>query len=88
MWVKPVLVGQFEFVEWTPDNSETASDEVSVRHWDAKSRFRKAILARDLVRYSAVKPDAGNHQRGSTREHRRGVCCDASAMEDVQYCVR
>jgi bifunctional non-homologous end joining protein LigD len=19
-WLKPVLVGQFEFVEWTPDN--------------------------------------------------------------------
>ena len=40
-WLKPVLVGQFEFVEWTPDSH--------LRH----SRFiglREDRKARDVVR--------------------------------------
>jgi bifunctional non-homologous end joining protein LigD len=43
-WLKPVLVGQFEFVEWTPDNH--------LRH----SRFvglRTHKKAKDVVRESA-----------------------------------
>ena len=30
-WVKPVLVGQFEFVEWTPDNHLRHSRFVGLR---------------------------------------------------------
>ena len=30
-WVKPVLVGQFEFVEWTPDNHLRHSRFVALR---------------------------------------------------------
>jgi bifunctional non-homologous end joining protein LigD len=26
-WMKPVLVGQFEFVEWTPDTSAARTDK-------------------------------------------------------------
>jgi ATP-dependent DNA ligase len=31
LWLKPVLVGQFEFVEWTPDNHLRNSKFVEVR---------------------------------------------------------
>lgn len=30
-WLKPVLVGQFEFVEWTPDNHLRHSKFVGLR---------------------------------------------------------
>ena len=30
-WVRPVLVGQFEFVEWTPDNHLRHSRFVGLR---------------------------------------------------------
>jgi len=30
-WLKPVLVGQFEFVEWTPDNHLRHSRFVALR---------------------------------------------------------
>ena len=44
-WLKPVLVGQFEFLEWTPDNH--------LRH----SRFvglREDKKARDVVRENGI----------------------------------
>jgi ATP-dependent DNA ligase len=43
LWLKPVLVGQFEFREWTPDNH--------LRH----SRF---VALRDDKKASEVKRDA------------------------------
>jgi|SRR6516164_3270075 ATP-dependent DNA ligase len=33
-WVKPVLVGQFEFTEWTPDNHLRHSSFITL--WDDK----------------------------------------------------
>ena len=30
-WLKPVLVGQFEFVEWTPDNHLRHSKFITLR---------------------------------------------------------
>lgn len=30
-WVKPILVGQFEFVEWTPDNHLRHSQFIALR---------------------------------------------------------
>ena len=37
LWLKPVLVGQFEFLEWTPDNQLRHSKFVSLRE-DRKPR--------------------------------------------------
>jgi ATP-dependent DNA ligase len=31
LWLKPVLVGQFEFTEWTPDNHLRHSKFVALR---------------------------------------------------------
>jgi ATP-dependent DNA ligase len=36
-WLKPMLVGQFEFVEWTPDNHLRHSRFVALRE-DKKAR--------------------------------------------------
>ena len=36
-WLKPVLVGNFEFVEWTPDNHLRHSKFVALRE-DKKAR--------------------------------------------------
>ena len=36
-WLKPVLVGQFEYVEWTPDNHLRHSRFIALRH-DKKAR--------------------------------------------------
>ena len=41
-WVKPVLVGRFAFVEWTPDNHLRHSRSVGLRHGkDAPRVVRK-----------------------------------------------
>ena len=51
-WLKPVLVGQFEFLEWTPDNHLRHSQFVALRD-DKKAsvikRERKKGLLKDAV---------------------------------------
>lgn len=37
LWLKPVLVGQFEFVEWTPDNHLRHSRFIALRE-DKKAK--------------------------------------------------
>ena len=44
-WLKPVLVGQFEFVEWTPDNHLRHSRFVDLRE-DKKAREVRRESAR------------------------------------------
>lgn len=42
-WLKPVLVGQFEFVEWTPDNHLRHSRFFALREdKDASKGYRNS----------------------------------------------
>ncbi|PYU91840.1 MAG: hypothetical protein DMG25_13560 [Acidobacteria bacterium] len=38
LWLKPVLLGQFEFVEWTPDNHLRHSKFIALREDRTPSR--------------------------------------------------
>ena len=40
-WLKPVLVGQFEFVEWTPDNHLRHASFVALREEDTRDVRRE-----------------------------------------------
>ena len=58
-WLKPVLVGQFEFREWTPDNHLRHSRFVALSEveWEAKCNLRR-ILSHSfsrIVQHSAAR---------------------------------
>jgi ATP-dependent DNA ligase len=40
-WLKPVLVGQFEFVEWTPDNYLRHTKFIALREYKAARDVRR-----------------------------------------------
>ena len=47
LWLKPVLLGQFEFVEWTPDNHLRHSKFIALREdKDPKQVRREAQTGR------------------------------------------
>ncbi len=41
VWLKPTLVGQFEFVEWTPDNHLRHSKFVGLREDKSAEQVRR-----------------------------------------------
>jgi bifunctional non-homologous end joining protein LigD len=63
-WLKPVLVGQFEFTEWTPDNHLRHSLLVALREDNRGHRgARKQHLTKRHRQQG--KSDEGNQQTAS-----------------------
>ena len=65
-WVKPLLVGQFEFTEWTPDNHLRHSSFITLRDdKDAKtvvqesSRFTVRLIVNRALDTSTTQPSNG-----------------------------